>query len=271
MGIANYLRSTALCLALSGCSNGAVLAPALSENSAPVAMAQPTGLAIEFIDSPDYAFSSSDRIAIQNIAEAAVLDARQLLEGEPAHIELVIRAGTAVIPETGEGGVALAPGRIGWTVDPKRPGGTHAVASAYLRSTLFHEMHHLVRGWTIQGGSAGRRMIDAAVAEGLATAFERDAAGSNPPWANYPDDAGVWSEQLIGLPANASYGEWMFQHSDGRRWIGYRAGTYLADRAIAESGRSAAGLAATPTDEIIGLSGCKTATPSCPRSTSEAR
>lgn len=262
MDTGSKLFAYAILLTLvAACSNSEQLKPAPNASFLSRDTGERPELAVEFVDSADYAFSSLDRSKIQAIAEAALLDIRPLLDGEPARIELIVQAGTAVIPETGDGGAALAPGRIGWTVDPKRPGGPVAVASARLRATLFHEVHHLARGWTIEGGTPDRRLIDAAVAEGLATAFERDAADANPPWGAYPEEARLWSEQLIELPANASYGEWMFQHRDGRRWIGYRAGTYLADRAIAVSGRSAAELASTPTDEILELSGC-TITPS---------
>jgi hypothetical protein len=46
---------------------------------------------------------------------------------------------------------------------------------------------------------------------------------------------------------------WMVEHPDGRRWIGYRAGTFIADQAIAASGRTAAQLATMPTDEVLAL------------------
>ncbi len=81
------------------------------------------------------------------------------------------------------------------------------------------------------------------------------AAGSQPLWGDYPDDVGSWVAELKTLPASAPYWMWMFQHPDGRRWIGYRAGTYIADQAISASGRSAAELAETPTDEILRLAG----------------
>ncbi len=45
----------------------------------------------------------------------------------------------------------------------------------------------------------------------------------------------------------------MFLHSDGRRWIGYRAGTFMADQAKAITGQTAAQLAAVPTSEILDL------------------
>jgi hypothetical protein len=43
----------------------------------------------------------------------------------------------------------------------------------------------------------------------------------------------------------------MFQHPDGRRWIAYKVGTYLVDRAIAASGKSSAELVLTPTREVL--------------------
>ena len=35
---------------------------------------------------------------------------------------------------------------------------------------------------------------------------------------------------------------WMYRHPDGRRWVGMRAGTYVADQATRRSGKSAAEL-----------------------------
>lgn len=131
-------------------------------------------IVVEFVDSEAHVFTEEERRVLLGIAEDAV--AAQLA-GTPDEIVLVVQAGAQVIPETGEGGTALAPRRIGWTVDPRRPAGVLAIARIRLRSTLFHEVHHLVRGWTIEGGTAGGWLIDAAASEGLATAFERDAAG----------------------------------------------------------------------------------------------
>jgi uncharacterized protein YjaZ len=97
-------------------------------------------------------------------------------------------------------------------------------------------------------------MIDAVVSEGMATAFERDAAGWRPPWGEYPaGEVAGWVDELRAVAGFETYATWMFRHPDGRRWIGYRAGTYLTDQAMAASGRSAAELVSTPTDEILSL------------------
>ena len=99
--------------------------------------------------------------------------------------------------------------------------------------------------------------MDTVVSEGMATAFERDFAGTKPPWGEYPEDVESWVEELLGLTMSAygSYTKWMLQHPDGRRWIGYRAGTYIVDQAMSASGRSAADLVLVPTGEVLRLAG----------------
>lgn len=207
-----------------------------------------------FKDSARHRFSSEARSRIEAIGIRAIADARALLP-LPQRIEIEIADGTRVVPETGEGGVALAPGRIRWVVDAERAGGPAAIAERELRATLYHELHHLVRGWTMAEGYAGGRMIDAAVAEGLATAFERDRAGRRPPWGEYPPDVAAWVEEILQLSDSAKYGDWMLAHPDGRRWIGYRAGTFLADRAVARSGLPPSLLAHLPTTLVLSLAG----------------
>jgi len=210
-------------------------------------------ISVRFVDSESHAFTDEERRVIRSIGESTIEEIASFLPDLPSAIELVVEAGEGVIPETGDGGLALAPGKIGWTVDPGRPGGVLTIARARLRITLFHEVHHLTRGWTVQG-AGGSRMIDAAVSEGMATAFERDAAGARPPWGEYGgEDVDGWVEELLAVTGLGDYPTWMFLHPDGRRWIGYRAGTYLTDRAMAACGCSAADLVSTPTDEILAL------------------
>jgi len=118
-----------------------------------------------------------------------------------------------------------------------------------------HECHHLVRLWV--GGEKIRSatVMDAVVAEGMATAFERDFTGRVPLWGLYTEDVAGWVSELLALPKSELRfrDHWMYQHPDGRRWIAYRAGTYLVDRARAASHRSAADLVLVPTDQILKL------------------
>ena len=123
-----------------------------------------------------------------------------------------------------------------------------ATAERELRATLLHEFHHLVRGCC--GDAQFTSFMDHVITEGMATVFERDVAGVDPPWGKYPDEVADWVTELMALPTYPPRGQWMSRHPDGRRWIGFKVGTYLVDQAIRASGKSAAELASTPTDEI---------------------
>lgn len=203
----------------------------------------------------NWRFSQSTRRAVRAVCDSVDHEIRALLPSLPAQIEVIVKVGTHVLPATGDHGFAATPHRVVWTADGSLPGGVVGIAEHQLRPTLFHELHHLARGWVKSNYRIGVRLIDAAVSEGLATAFERDFGGRTAPWASYPPDTSAWVEELMGLPAGASYKNWMFHHPDGRRWIGYRAGTFVADRAMAASGRSSADLAMASTSEVLRLAG----------------
>jgi len=212
-----------------------------------------------FLDTDDQRFFPEEaRSAIREVCRVTEPEVRALLPKLQSTVELASLIGTpdSVIPETGEVGMAFNPSTVRWTVDASRPGGVAAVARAHLRYSLFHELHHCVRGWVWRSGARQTSFMDGVVSEGLATAFERDAAGRLPPWGEYdPKEATAWVTELLQLPLTAPYNEWMFRHPDGRRWIGYRAGTYIADRAIAASGLSAAQLVLVPTNEVLKMAG----------------
>ncbi len=206
-------------------------------------------IAIRFLRSDTYAFSRADRSLIEAIARSATREVRRVLPGLPTTVELTVRPGSDVIKETGETATAMPPVSVMWTVDPTREGGVQAVAQAWLRATLFHELHHLARSARVNP----QTLLDRAVFEGLASVFERDVAGAPVPWGSYPDNVDEWATQLLALPSDASVRDWLYSHPDGRRWIGIKVGAYWVDRAIAASGRSAADLVTAPTDEILHL------------------
>jgi hypothetical protein len=200
--------------------------------------------------------SDEERGLIDRIGTDTATEVRKHLADLEDDLRLVVQFGPAVIPETGEVGAAVAPGVVAWTVDDTRPEGVTSIAERFLRHTLFHELHHLVRGWTFYGGAEVTGLVQGVVSEGLATAFARDAGGeAEAPWATYPDDVTDWVSELLVLPTTADYQQWMFLHPDGRRWLGYKAGTYLADAAIARSGRSAAELVAVDWEQVVALAG----------------
>lgn len=206
-------------------------------------------LTIRYLRSESYTFTRAERRAIEDGSRAAIAEIRRLLPGVPDRIELTVQPGTDVIPETGETGSAMPPNGLMFTVDPTRPGGVVPILKAWLRPFLFHDIHHLVRYPAENPGS----IVEHAITEGMATAFERDFAGAKPLWGQYPDDVAEWAAELLALPADAARTEWLFRHPDGRRWIGYKVGTYWVDRAKAQTGRSAANLVSVPSQEILSL------------------
>ena len=209
-----------------------------------VGCAQP-GIELEF--RAGHAFSRSERHAIRDVAELAVVDARRHLPTLPPHLRITVQAGTRVIPETGETGEIGLPGAVYWTVDTAHEGGVIAVVHAHLRGTLLHEWHHLAREARIPT----RSLLDRVVSEGLATAFERDVGKQAAPWGDYPAEIDAWVDEVLALPADAPVRDWMQRHPDGRRWIGYKVGTRLADRAQRASGLTVSELATVPTKEIV--------------------
>ena len=204
-----------------------------------------TGIRTEFVGS--YAFSATERRTIARVAGLAARDARQHLPALAPQLTLQVQSGKDVIPELGATAVAGLSNWVRWTVDPDRPEGVVKIAESHLRGALFHEFHHLVRGSTITTTT----LMDHVVTEGMASAFERDFAGVSYPWADYPDDVSKWVDELLLLPPTAKRSEWFSRHPDGRRWIGYKAGTYLVDVAMKRLSRSSAELVATPTDDIL--------------------
>lgn len=178
---------------------------------------------------------------------------RQLLPTLADPVRVQIGTEGRVIPQLGFGARSVTVDSIQVTLDPDHRDGNVGLLQTHLRPVLFHECHHLVRGWVMHGGMRPLQLIEAVICEGLGSAFERDAAGHSNPWCSYPETVRSWVDELLKLPINAPYVQWMFAHPDGRQWVGYRAGVFIADRAMAASERSAAELAQTPYEEILRL------------------
>jgi uncharacterized protein YjaZ len=195
-------------------------------------------------------FTWRERLLIQSTLDATVVEVKKLLPRLPPRVRLRVQAGKRIIPETGESASVSPPDVVYWTVDTSRPEGVTAIVRRQLRGTLFHEFHHLVRAASL---GSGRSLLDDVVTEGLATVFERDFARVAVPWGDYPNDVETWAAEVLTLGENGSRDQWMIRHPDGRRWIGYKVGTYWVDRATRASGRSAADMVSLTTNEILGL------------------
>ncbi|MBN2884819.1 hypothetical protein JXE04_02755 [Patescibacteria group bacterium] len=126
-----------------------------------------------------------------------------------------------------------------------------------LESTIFHEFHHLSRGWAIQDNKFERGISIAMVNEGLAVIFAEEYTNAVFEENHVPKDADAdaWVKEILGLSKYADYQKWMFKHPDGRTSIGYRSGTFLVRQAMAKSGKNILELSNLTPNEIIKLAG----------------
>lgn len=140
--------------------------------------------------------------------------------------------------------------------DTYSKGITHAINTC-LKETIFHEFHHLYRGWAIEDNTFDIGIPIAAVNEGLAVVFAEDYAGKTSEANDPPEEeiAEAWAKEIMALPKNANYQKWMFNHPDGREAIGYRTGNYLIRKAMLNSGKNILELGEYTPKQLLKLAG----------------
>jgi len=213
-------------------------------------------LTIEFDDGAEPGFSDDEKQLITDLVRDAEEEVRVLLPTLPDAIEVtatVIDRNVDIVG--GVTGRADAPGKVLIEISSVFPGGVSAAAQSGLSSTIFHEFHHLERGWTIQGNKFGPGIPVAAVNEGLASVFAEEYTGVFYEAAySYTEDAAEWLQEILELPLDADYSTWMMgEHPDGRNSIGYRVGRYIIHQATANSGKSILELSSLAPEEILRL------------------
>jgi len=215
-------------------------------------------LTIIYLDGTDGGFSNDEKQLIADLVTHAEQEVRALLPTLPDAIEvtaMVIDRNVDIVG--GVTGRADAPGKVLIEFSNVFPGGISAAAKGALSSTIFHEFHHLARGWTIEGNKFGPGIPIAAVNEGLATVFAEEYTGVYFEEAyKYPEDAAAWLQEILALPVDADYSTWMMgEHPDGRNSIGYRVGRYIIHQAMENSGKSILELSELSPDELLMLAG----------------
>lgn len=213
------------------------------------------GLVINFEENK-YKFTEGEKRLIKSIIAQSEKKVRALLPTLTKNIRVKVSILDREID--GVGGVtgrADAPGEVIIQISNVFPGGISAAAKTGLSSAIYHEFHHLWRGWTIRNNKFGRGIHIAAVNEGLATIFAEQYNKVEFEGNSYPKDVNKWVFEIMALPTNANYGKWMFKHPDGRTAIGYRAGRYIIHQAIANSGKTILQLSKLSPGEILKLAG----------------
>lgn len=204
----------------------------------------------------DYTFSPQERAHIETIIRNTEAEVRTLLPDLPTGIRLSVSAlARDVTSVGGVTGSADDPVSVSIQISTAFEGGITAASNSGLAPALYHEFHHLARGWTIEGNRFGPGIPIAAINEGLANVFSETHTNTAFEGNAPPENACQWWNEINSLPLDASYGDWMFKHPDGREAIGYRAGSYVIRLALANSGLSIVELSQRSIAEIQRLIG----------------
>jgi len=221
--------------------------------------AESTSTAITFKEDST-SFTAKQKTLIQETILASEKEIRGLLPTLPDSIEVAVEIVDWNLDVVG--GVTgrtdtNSPPFVAIQISEKYPGGVSAAVQTALKHTIFHEFHHLSRGWAIQDNKYGPGISIAAVNEGLAVVFSevytnQTMEADSPP---EPEIAHQWMLEILDLPVTANYQHWMFEHPDGRMSIGYRTGNYLIRKAMDKSGKNILELSKETPSNILMLAG----------------
>ncbi|AIA71806.1 DUF2268 domain-containing putative Zn-dependent protease [Pectobacterium atrosepticum] len=145
-------------------------------------------------------------------------------------LDIIVKAGTQVIPEKGHLGYSPEPGIVYITVDPEKPSFCSNPNNS-LERMLAHELHHAAR-WA--GPGYGFSLGEAIVSEGLAGHFTLELFGGEPePWECL-DEVEVQSHILLTRKdwdcTDYDHNAWFYGTSNLPRWLGYTLGFNLVTR-----------------------------------------
>ncbi len=217
---------------------------------------QSSSATFSFIGNEDIKFSAAEQKRIKKTTEETVAKVRKMMPELADSIQftlLIIDRDLSRV--NGTTGRADRPNEIEISFSSSYDGGISKAIKDGLAVTLLHELHHTVRGWTIYANKFPQGIDIAAINEGLADVYAEIYAGH--PHSNYTDevDYDAWTREIMALPRNANYGEWMFAHPDGREAIGYRTGAYLIKKAMKNSGKNILELSKLSVENIYALAG----------------
>lgn len=213
-------------------------------------------LNVSYQDSEEHTFSATEKAAIEAILSDTYDRVKSFYPDLADAVSVSVRTLERDLTMVGHvTGMATAPGQVVIMISSLHPDNLEAAARDGLAGTFAHELHHLRRGWTIEGNHYGPGIQIAAINEGLAVMFAEMITGTSKPGNMQPDEATslAWAREIRELPINADYGAWMFQHPDGRLGVGYRTGRFLIMRAMANSGLDIMQLSERTPDEIWAL------------------
>ena len=144
--------------------------------------------------------------------------------------------GPLLILAEGVGGFAYDLDSITLVYDPEFPDKEKQLQ--YLKGKDYHESFHLVQGYVGSADHSALLPIGGAIYEGAATVFERERAGTDPSYGQYPDEDVVneWIKEIKTLTPDYDRKAWEGFHPEKKQaHILYKAGTYIVDEALKNS------------------------------------
>lgn len=217
-----------------------------------------TGLNIVFEES-SFKFTEPEKDLITKTIVLSEKEIRILLPELPKNIkiflEIMDRDLYAVGGSTGRAQKHEPDGEVYVYISNLYPNGIEGAVKASLAYTIHHEFHHLVRGWTMIGNKFGQGIDIAMVNEGLAVVFAENSTKQIFEGNSFPKEAVNWVDEILALPKNANYNDWMNQHPDGRMGVGYRSGNFVIRKAMKDSGKNILEMSKLDPQEILELAG----------------
>ena len=207
-------------------------------------------------DTQNHAFTADEKKVITAIINQSESRVRELFPSLDKEITVnVVTTDRNLDIVGGATGRADAPGVIEVTLSTASPQGVTGSAKTALTSSVFHELHHLVRGWTMTENRFGVQpgIPVATVNEGLASIFAETYTDEYFAKAyDYPEQAAKWLDEIMALPKDANYAHWVAGfHPDGRSVIGYRIGRYVVHQAMEKTGKDIIELTEMSPQEIL--------------------
>ena len=209
-----------------------------------------------FVNSEQASFSEQNEQEIREVTRNAVDRMYQLMPDLAPEINFTIRLIDRDLSMVyGATGRTDRKNEIEISLSAVYQGGISQAIKDGLAGTVFHELHHTVRGWTMYGNAFPQGIDTAAINEGLADVFAEIQIGRSMNTMSNDVDFHAWANEILALPKNANYGDWMGMHPDGREAVGYRTGAYLVRKALNNSGKDIITLSYYSIEDIYKISG----------------
>lgn len=216
-------------------------------------------ISIVYNNEDTFKFKPSDKQLIETTIKNAEKDIRKLMPSLPQKITVILtimdRDLDIVGGTTGRTQKHDPHGEVYVYLSNLHPKGVEGSIKTSLKYLIYHEFHHLARGWAMEDNKYGPGIATAMVNEGLAVVFGEDYTQTALEGHAFPDNVESWVKEVMALPTDANYNSWMNMHPDGRLGIGYKSGHYVVRKAMKNSNKTVLELSKLTPEDILKLAG----------------